>query len=85
MGKYQVLNELKEIGIGFKDKSDEDKLIDTINRFGYVLHIDQSSDDTWTVWVFKHKGVEVVDHASTRYHSNRLDALKEAACLVINR
>ena len=85
MEKYQTLDELKEIGISFPELSEEDKRINTINRFGYVVHMDQSGDKTWTVWIFKHKGVEVVDHASTRYHSNRLDALKEAACLVIDR
>lgn len=85
MGKYQTLNELKEIGIGFPERTKEDALIKSINRLGYNVHIDQSSDGSWQVWIFKHKGVEVVDHASTKTHANRLDALKEAARMVIDR
>lgn len=85
MGKYQVLDEVKAIGIEFPERSKEDALIEVINRLGYNVHMNQSGDRTWRVWIFKHKGVEVVDHASTRYHTNRLDALKEACWLAIDR
>ena len=85
MGKYQTLDELNDIGISFEKKSKEDALIDTINSFGYNVHMDQSDDGTWKVWVFKHKGVEVIDHASTDHYASRIDALKEAAWMVIDR
>ena len=85
MGKYGVLDELKEIGISFPELSEEDKRINTINRFGYTIHMTQLTDGRWSVWIFKVHDLEVEHCEQTAYHANRLDALKEAACLVINR
>jgi hypothetical protein len=85
MNKYAILDELNEMGIGFKPLKTEDEIIGAINRFDYNVHMDQSSyDNSWQVWIFKHaKNGSIVDYAQTDYHDNRFDALTEAAIMVI--
>ena len=85
MGKYQVLNELKEIGISFPERSKEDALIESINRLGYNVTLDQTTDFRWMVSIFKWVNNRIVDSATSFVRDTRLDALKEAAWLAIDR
>lgn len=85
MGKYQVLNELKEIGISFPEQSKEDALIEVINRLGYNVAINQTTDFHWMVSIHKWVNNHIVDSATSFVRDTRLDALKEACWLAIDR
>lgn len=85
MGKYQVLNELSEIGISFPERSKEDALIESINRLGYNVTLDQTTDFRWLVSIYKWVNNRIVDSATSFVRDTRLDALEEARCLAIDR
>ena len=78
MGKYQVLNELKEIGISFPERSKEDALIESINRLGYNVTLDQTTDFRWLVSIYKWVNNRIVDSATSFVRDTRLDALIES-------